>query len=202
ELSDPLGWLTGRIAPTVRKAVGVLPSGRLVTPLGDTAISYDPIAAQGANSGVKQARHLVESIVARGERPFDARWMTATFDAFWHGHARQMCAFNNMFLDPLPKGAQEILIAQNGSDGLADNDSPQQRMANAFFSNFNDPRELTDALLDVRRARQFIAETTGRHWLRSAVRGRVRAVLGKKPAFWSAAAPAAALDARGASRGS
>jgi hypothetical protein len=201
ELSDPLGWLTGRIAPTVRKAVGVLPSGRLVTSLGDTAISYDPIAAQGANSGVKQARHLVESIVARGERPFDARWMTATFDAFWNGQARQMCAFNNMFLGPMPKGAQEILIAQNGSDGLADNDSPQQRMANAFFSNFNDPRELTDAFLDVRRARQFIAETTGRHWLGSAVRGRVRAVLGKKP-LWSAAAPAAALQQGGASRGS
>ena len=67
ELADPLGWLTGSIAPTVRKPVGVLPSGRVVTALGDTAISYDPIAAQGANSGVKQARHLVESIVARDD---------------------------------------------------------------------------------------------------------------------------------------
>ena len=84
--------LTGAIAPAVRKAVGVLPSGRIVTPLGDTAISYDPIAAQGANSGVKQARHLVDAIVARDERPFDAQWMTSTFDAFWNEHARRACA--------------------------------------------------------------------------------------------------------------
>ena len=204
ELADPLGWMTGRIAPAVRKPVGVLPSGRIVTPLGDTAISYDPIAAQGANSGVKQARHLVESIVARGERPFDAVWMTETFDAFWHEHARPMCAFNNAFLGAMPKSAQELLIAQNGSDGLADNDSPQQRIANAFFSNFNDPRELTDAFLDVRRARAFIEETTGRHWLWSAVRGRVRALLGRKrrQPLWTAAAQAAALEAREAGRGS
>ncbi|HUR79268.1 MAG TPA: styrene monooxygenase/indole monooxygenase family protein [Thermoanaerobaculia bacterium] len=182
ELADPLGWLTGKIAPTVRKAVGVLPSGRIVTPLGDTSISYDPIAAQGANSGVKQARHLVESIAARGDRAFDAQWMTETFDTFFNEHARFMCAFNNMFLGPMPKPAQELLIAQNGSDGLADNDSPQQQIANAFFSNFNDPRELTPAFLDMARARDFIAKTTGRHWLYSAVRGRARAVAGKKRA--------------------
>jgi 2-polyprenyl-6-methoxyphenol hydroxylase-like FAD-dependent oxidoreductase len=196
QLADPLGWLTGRIAPTVRKPVGVLPSGRVVTPLGDTAISYDPIAAQGANSGVKQARHLVESIVARGDRPFDEQWMTETFDAFWHEHARPMCAFNNMFLEPLPKPAQELLIAQNGSDGLLENDSPQQRIANAFFSNFNDPRELTDAFLDLRRARSYIAGTTGRHWLWSAIRGRARALLGTKrqPPLRSAAAGAAARE--------
>jgi hypothetical protein len=180
QLADPLGWLTGKIAPTVRKPVGVLPSGRLVTPLGDTSIAYDPIAAQGANSGVKQARHLVESITAREDRPFDAQWMTETFDAFWNEHAQFACAFNNMFLGPMPSGAQELLIAQNGSDGIADNDSPQQQIANAFFSNFNDPRELTPAFLDLARAREFIAKTTGRHWLYSAVRGRAWAVVGKK----------------------
>lgn len=101
-LADPLGWLTGRIAPTVRKAAGMLPSGRVVPALGDTAISYDPIAAQGANSGVKQARHLVEAIAARGDAPFDGPWITATFDAFWNEHARHACAFNNMFLEPIP----------------------------------------------------------------------------------------------------
>jgi Styrene monooxygenase A putative substrate binding domain/NAD(P)-binding Rossmann-like domain len=199
QLADPLGWLTGRIAPTVRRPVGTLPSGRIVTALGDTAISYDPIAAQGANSGVKQVRHLVESIAARGARPFDAQWMTETFDAFWHAHARHMCAFNNMFLGAMPKGAQELLIAQHGSDGIAGHDSPQQHIADAFFSNFNDPRELTDAFLDVSLARDFIARTTGRHWLWSAVRGRVRALSGvkreterRRPAGWPAGVPPAA----------
>ena len=174
ELADPLGWLTGAITPTVRKPAGTLPSGRIVAALGDTAISYDPIAAQGANSGVKQARHLVESIVARGDQPFDAQWMTDTFDAFWNEHAQHACAFNNMFLEPIPDAAKEILIAQYGSDGRADNESGEQHIGDAFFANFNDPRRLTPAFTDMERARAFIEKKTGRHWLRSAVRGRAR----------------------------
>ena len=174
DLADPLGWLTGRIAPTVRKPVAVLPSGRVVAALGDTAISYDPIAAQGANSGVKQARHLVDSIVLRDERPFDAQWLTDTFDAFWNGHAQHACAFNNMFLEPIPDAAKEILIAQVGSSGRLDDESGAQKIANAFFANFNDPRELTPAFIDKAKARAFIRESTGRSWMWSAVRGRAK----------------------------
>ncbi|MGZ5444176.1 MAG: styrene monooxygenase/indole monooxygenase family protein [Thermoanaerobaculia bacterium] len=174
ELADPLGWLNGRIAPTVRKPAAVLSSGRVVAALGDTAISYDPIAAQGANSGVKQARHLVESIITRGERPFDARWLTETFDAFWDEHARPACAFNNMFLEPIPDAAKELLIAQVGSTGRLGDASGAQRIADAFFANFNDPRLLTPAFTDIPRVRAFIAEATGRSWVWSAVRGRAR----------------------------
>ncbi|HEV3485690.1 MAG TPA: hypothetical protein VG106_09805, partial [Vicinamibacterales bacterium] len=152
--------------------------GRLATPLGDTAISYDPIAAQGANSAIKHARHLVWSIIRRGDRPFDEQWMTETFDAFWTAHARYACLFTNLFLEPITPAAQELLIAQYGSDGRRDNDSPRQRIANAFFSNFNDPRELTETLLDVRRARAFIAEVTGRPWLFTAIRGRAAVLAG------------------------
>src|SRR5256885_10053123 len=42
--------------------------------------SYDPIAAQGANSGIKQARHLVAGIAARADAPLDEMWITATFE--------------------------------------------------------------------------------------------------------------------------
>lgn len=174
ELADPNGWLVGRTTPAVRKPVGKLPSGRIVTPLGDTAIAYDPIAAQGANSGVKQTRHLVEAIAARGDEPFDALWMNDTFDAFWNEHGKAACTFNNMFLEPIPDPAKEILIAQSGSDGRADNDGGPQKIANAFFANFDDPRLLTPAFLDIQRARAFIAETTGRSWVWSAVRGRAK----------------------------
>lgn len=172
KLADPLGWLTGKIAPTVRKPFAVLPSGRVVAALGDTAISYDPVAAQGANSGVKQARHLVENINARGDRTFDEAWIARTFDAFWNDHARLACAFNNLFLEPLTPAGQELLIAQYGSDGDAHNESGQQHIADAFFANFNDPRELTPAFTDVHLAREFITKTTGRSWVWSAIRGR------------------------------
>jgi 2-polyprenyl-6-methoxyphenol hydroxylase-like FAD-dependent oxidoreductase len=82
ELADPHGWLIGRVAPTVRKPVGRLPSGRIVTPLGDTSMALDPIGGQGANNGNKMARNLVGSIIARKDLPFDAQWMTDTFERF------------------------------------------------------------------------------------------------------------------------
>jgi len=172
QLADRNGWLTGSVTPAVRKPVAVLPSGRAVTALGDTAISYDPIAAQGANSGLKQAGHLVAAIVARGDRPFDAQWMTDTFDAFWNEHGRTACTFSNLLLEPITAPAKELLIAQYGSDGEPDNDSGRQRVADAFFANFNDPRALTPAFLDMDRSRAFIAATTGKPWIVSAVRGR------------------------------
>jgi len=172
KLADPLGWLTGSIAPTVRKPFATLPSGRVVAALGDTSISWDPVAAQGANSGVRQARHLVARIVARGDAPFDGQWISETFDDFYDEHARWACAFNDLFLEPITAPAKEILIAQYGSDGRAGNGSGKQRLADAFFANFNDPRLHTRAFLDMRAARTFIEETTGRSWLRSAIVGR------------------------------
>ncbi|MCU1347542.1 MAG: oxidoreductase, partial [Acidobacteria bacterium] len=101
KLADPNGWLVGSVVPAVRKPVAQLPSGRPVAALGDTSISYDPIAAQGANSGVKQARHLVQSVVARGDGPFDAEWLTSTFEEFYEEHARFAIEFSNLLLEPL-----------------------------------------------------------------------------------------------------
>jgi 2-polyprenyl-6-methoxyphenol hydroxylase-like FAD-dependent oxidoreductase len=174
KLADPNSWLTGRVVPTVRKPVATLPSGRVVAALGDTAISYDPIAAQGANSGVKQARDLVNAIVARGDAPFDAAFLTETFDAFFNEHARFANQFTNMFLEPIPAPAKEMLIAQFGSDGKSA--TGQQRIADAFFSNFNDPREMTPLFHDMAHMRTFIAKTTGRSWLANAARGRAAVV--------------------------
>ena len=172
QLADPNGWLTGRFTPTVRHPFATLPSGRAVMALGDTAISFDPIAAQGANTGLKHARHLVAAVGARGEQPFDTAWMTATFERFWDEHAREAYTFSHLLLEPLTPAAQELLIAQYGSDGVPGNKSARQRIADAFVGNFNDPRMLTGAFTDMRHARAFIEATTGRSWRWSAIRGR------------------------------
>ena len=171
-LADRNGWLTGRVTPMVRRPVGRLASGRLVTALGDTAISFDPIAAQGANTGVKHARHLADAIFSRGDAPFDEAWMTATFDTFWHEHGQWADRFSNLLLEPITAPAKELLIAQYGSDGMPGNEGGRQRIADAFFANFNDPRLLTESFLDMQKARLFIKRTTGRPWLLSAARGR------------------------------
>ena len=173
-LADPLGWLTGQVVPTVRRPSALLPSGKAIAALGDTAISYDPIAAQGANSGVKQARHLVHRIVARGSEAFDQRWIDETFELFYASHARHAYRFSQILLEPIPAPGRELLIAQYGSDGRADNDSGPQRVANAFVENFNDPTLMTAAFDDMAGMRAVIGRQTRGRWLRSGIRGRAR----------------------------
>src|SRR5204862_6008466 len=68
--------------------------------------------------------------------------------------------------------AKEPLIAQYGSDGRIDNHGAKQRVADAFFENFNDPRTLTPAFTDMHLARQIIAALSRGQWLWSGVRGR------------------------------
>lgn len=173
ELADEHGWLVGAFPPTVRQPVGRLPSGRIVTPIGDTSMAFDPIAGQGANNGNKMARNLVELVVAHGERPFDAVWMEATFERFYADHGAPAYTFNNIFLEPITPAGQELLIAQYGSDGHLDNRSGKQAIANAICDNFTDPRSLTEVFLDMGKARAFIAAATGRSWRWSAASGRL-----------------------------
>jgi hypothetical protein len=185
QLADELGWLVGTITPTVRSPVGRLPSGRIVTCVGDTAVLFDPVAAQGANNATKMARFLVEQIVARGDRPFDAAWMTASFDRFWVELGQPAYKLTSLFLDPMPAPGRLLLMAAYGSDGVRKDDGCQV-LADWFAGGFGDPGPLIEALTDMDKAKQIIRETTGRGWLRSAAkgafgvaRGQLRQALGK-----------------------
>jgi hypothetical protein len=193
-LADELGWLVGSVTPTVRSPVGRLPSGRVVTCIGDTAVHFDPLAAQGANNGTKMARHLVAAVRARGDRPFDAAWMTATFDTFWVEHGEPAYALTNLMLEPMQAAGRLLLIAQYGCDGVGD--TGRQALANAFASAFADPRPLLAALTDLASARRFITETTGRGWLGQVIggalgiaRGQIRQKLGMSPGHPFAPSP-------------
>jgi 2-polyprenyl-6-methoxyphenol hydroxylase-like FAD-dependent oxidoreductase len=190
ELADPEGWLVGSVTPTVREPVGRLASGRVVMPIGDTAISMDPIAGQGANLGNKLARHVVAAVAAAPNAVFDAGWMTRTFEAFWADHGAATVAFNNVFLEPMTAAGRLLLVSQHGSDGVSD--SPQQRLANALTENFVDPRRITRAFVDPRAACKLIAELTGQSWYRQLFGGALRVgaeqfhrVFGTGPAYVS-----------------
>lgn len=167
-LADPNGWLVGSVLPSIRGPVGRLPSGRIVTGVGDTLMSLDPVAGQGANNGTRMARHLVNAVCARGDGPFDEAWMTATFERFYEDHGRHTVRFTNLFLEPVTYPMQLLLMAQYGSDGIR-SDVPQ-RIADALLHNFEDPRQLTDSMVDPRQARQTIAENGGT-WPFTVLRG-------------------------------
>jgi 2-polyprenyl-6-methoxyphenol hydroxylase-like FAD-dependent oxidoreductase len=160
ELADENAWLTGELTPEVRQVVGTLPSGRQVMAIGDTAHSLDPIGGQGANNGNKMVKIVVEEIASRGDGPFDAEWMRATFDRFWERH-HWIEKFNDTLLEPLTPAGKILLVSQYGSDGKPGNDSPQQKIADLFIENFDDPALLTDAFHDKERARRVVSDAFG-----------------------------------------
>ncbi|MBN9623318.1 MAG: oxidoreductase [Actinobacteria bacterium] len=160
ELPDENAWLVGRVLPIVRDVVGTLPSGRQVMALGDTAQTLDPIGGQGANNGNKMARSFVESVVEAGEGPFDAEWMRGAFDRFWARH-HDIDVWNNMLLDGPPPSGVDYLMAAYGATGRSDDDSPQQRLADAWAENWSDPAELTEDFFDPERVRARIAAAFG-----------------------------------------
>ena len=83
ELTDDNGILAGRFPPTVRKPVGRLPSGRAVLGMADAVVLNDPITGQGSNNAAKGAAVYLQSILERGEGPFDEAWMQETFERLW-----------------------------------------------------------------------------------------------------------------------
>jgi hypothetical protein len=141
-------------------------------PIGDTAMSLDPIGGQGANLGIKLIRHLAAAIDADPEVAFDAAWMLRTFDSFWADHGAPTVTFNNSLLEPLSPAGRLLLISQHGSTG--EGDTPKQRIANAIVENFGDPRRITDAFTDRRVAQRLIAELTGHSWPRELLGGALR----------------------------
>jgi len=124
-LTDEQGILAGRFAPTVRKPVMTLPSGRQVFGMADAVVVNDPITGQGSNNAAKCCKVYLDAIVAQGDRPFDAAWMEATFAAYW-AYAADVVTWTNSMLLPPPPHILNLLGAAGQAPGLA------SRIANGF----------------------------------------------------------------------
>ena len=125
ELTDSAGILSGRFAPTVRKPIGVLPSGALVLGMADAVCLNDPIAGQGSNSASKAAKIYMDAIIAHADGPFDAAFMQATFNAYW-SDAHYVVDWSNSLLKPPPPHVLKLMDAAQNQPALA------RRLANAF----------------------------------------------------------------------
>jgi hypothetical protein len=130
ELTDANGILAGAFAPTVRKPIGLLPSGKAVLGLADAVCLNDPITGQGSNNASKSARIYQDAIVAHGDRPFDQAFMQATFDRYWD-YAQFVTGWTNALLQPPPPHVLNIMGSAQAFPVLAN------RIANGF----NDPRD-------------------------------------------------------------
>ncbi len=110
ELTDANGTVAGRLAPTVRKPVMTLPSGKLVFGLGDALAVNDPITGQGANNAAKAAKVYLDAILAHGEQAYTQAWMEQTFEHFWQ-YGQHVVNWTNSLLTPPPPHILNLLGA-------------------------------------------------------------------------------------------
>ena len=145
---DPYCWLKGQFPPTVRQAYGRLPSGGLVMPVGDTAVTFDPIGGQGGNCASRSAKYTADAVIARGEGPFDEAWMEEVRDGFWDYHGRAAYTFNNILLEPLTEAGQTVLMEASRNRQFADK---------KFFGNFSTPNDFFPWMEDKEEAEKVIS---------------------------------------------
>ena len=147
ELTDPDGILVGRFAPTVRKPVGVLPSGALVLGLADAVVLNDPITGQGSNNASRAAASYLASIREHGDAPYDRAFMEQAFERSWD-YVQYVTTWTNALLGPPPPHVLDCLIAGN--------EHPE--VASRFVNGFNDPRDYFDWFMDPDKASRYLAE--------------------------------------------
>jgi hypothetical protein len=147
ELTDANGILAGRFAPTVRKPVGVLPSGRRVLGMADAVLLNDPITGQGSNNASKGAAVYLRRILEQGEGPFDAEWMQETFEQLW-AYAEKVVGWTNALLLPPPPHVLNVLGAAGQFPAVA----------HRFANGFDNPPDYYDWFMDPAKADAYLAE--------------------------------------------
>jgi len=145
ELTDDMGILAGKFAPTVRKPVCKLPSGRLAMGMADVVVLNDPITGQGSNTASKAAKVYMTRILERGDKPFDAPWMQDTFNFFWT-YAQWVVKWTNTLLTPPPPHILQLMGAASQIPPLA------SKIANGF----NNPPDYHPWWFDANEAQKLI----------------------------------------------
>jgi 2-polyprenyl-6-methoxyphenol hydroxylase-like FAD-dependent oxidoreductase len=148
---DPHSWLKGAVTPIVRSGIGWTKSGRPIAALGDSAIAYDPIAGQGAQSGLIQAALYVQRIIEH-DGAFDEQWIRDSFELFYAQRGAAAERVTRLFLghpetDPI---AQILISAANGSE----------RFAGALFGLLSHPHPLLGISTE-EDAKAFVSQLAG-----------------------------------------
>jgi hypothetical protein len=146
ELTDARATLAGGYTPVVRNPVGALPSGGHVLGMADVVVANDPITGQGSNNASKCAASYLDSILARGEQPFDAQWMHGAFDDYWV-YAQHVTNWTNAMLQPPPPHVLQIIGAAQENPVVA------RRFANGF----SDPTDYQHWFMDPAKAAEYLA---------------------------------------------
>ncbi len=147
--SGPLDVLRGRVLPIVREPVATLPSGAKVLAMGDSAVTNDPIAGQGANMAAHAAAVYRQSILDHGDRPFDEEFQRRTFARYWE-KAQHSTRLSNTLLEPPP---DHVLATLEAAQTVPE-------VAHRFAHIFENPADFTGWLLDEEVATSYLKTFT------------------------------------------
>lgn len=139
--TDANAGLVGRFAPTIRRPVGTLPSGKQVLGLADAVVLNDPIVGQGANNAIKAAAVYLDAILQRGDAQYDGGWMNGAFEASFD-RVKASTDWSNMILLPPPPHVVDLLARASKKPELAD------RIAQGF----DEPGDIVPLFSDSDRA--------------------------------------------------
>jgi 2-polyprenyl-6-methoxyphenol hydroxylase-like FAD-dependent oxidoreductase len=142
-LARPIDLLQGGITPTVRKGWAQLSGGRCALALGDAWVLNDPIAGQGANLGSACAFALAELISAGG--PFGEEFCRRAEKELWR-LAEPIVSWSNAALGPPQDNVLDILRAATAD----------QRIADAFIDNFDDPAAMWQTMRSADNTRLWL----------------------------------------------
>ncbi|MFP2932034.1 styrene monooxygenase/indole monooxygenase family protein [Pyxidicoccus sp. 3LG] len=144
----PMDWLQGSLTPMVRQAWAQLGNGRRVMAVGDTHVTNDPVAGQGANAASASAFALAASIVdaVGADRPFDEAFCRDAETKMWAAVA-PATHWTNALLQPPPPHVVEVLVAG----------SQEQRVADAIANAFMIPEHILGACASPESAAAFLA---------------------------------------------
>lgn len=149
ELTDDQGYLAGRFAPTVRKPVLTLASGKKIFGMADALVVNDPITGQGSNNAAKCSKIYFDAILANDDKAFDQAWMEATFEKYWD-YAETVVAWTNSLLAPPAPHTIDLLSTA----------SHNHNIASVIANNFDDPRHFAPWWFDAEAAQRFIDSKT------------------------------------------
>ena len=147
ELTDELGVLQGRFAPTVRHPVLQLPSGRTVLGMADVVVLNDPITGQGSNNASKCAQTYLDAILDHENLPFDRAFQQNAFERYW-ARIKPVADWTNALLMPPPPHVLQLLAAG----------AQYPELAHRFANGFTDPVDFGDYFLNPEGSERYLAE--------------------------------------------
>lgn len=148
-LTRPVDRLQGAVVPVVRRGWAEVADGTFALAVGDAWIANDPLTAQGANLGSRQAFQLADALKAHAEasREHDERFCRTVSEQLW-ATAQPVVDWTNLFIGEMPSHIVTLLQTAAADQAVAD----------AFTARLDQPGAMWQAVRTREDTEKFIEQ--------------------------------------------